>query len=170
MRRFINFVLLLVALLAIFPIYTRYKVAAAPVPPGGHLGGLDLSDLKDAAEIRRHLERIYTEPISLHYEETRLVLRPEDIDFHVDVEQMVAEAMHYLEGPAFLDIAVRHALGISQQRRDVPVRFMLDADKLRARLEAIAAENDHGPQGARVLPPSTRWHPYPFPMARLGAS
>ncbi|MDI9549822.1 MAG: serine hydrolase [Chloroflexota bacterium] len=157
MHRFVNFVLILVALLAIFPIYTRYKVAAAPVPPGVHLGGLDLSDLKDAAEIRRHLESIYAEPISLHYEEARLVLRPEDIDFHVDVEQMVTEAMQYLEGSAFLDIAVRHALGIPQQRRDVPVRFMLDAGKLRAQLEAIAAEYDHGPQGARVLPPTSRW-------------
>ncbi len=38
------------------------------MPPGVHLGGLDLSDLKDAAEIRRHLESIYAEPISLHYE------------------------------------------------------------------------------------------------------
>ena len=111
MHRFVNFVLILVALLAIFPIYTRYKVAAAPVPPGVHLGGLDLSDLKDAAEIRRHLESIYAEPISLHYEEKRLVLRPEDIDFHVDVEQMVTEAMQYLEGQPS-DIAVRHALGI----------------------------------------------------------
>ncbi len=132
MRRFINFVLVLVACLAIFPLYTRFKVAAAPVPPGVYLGGLDLSDLKDTDEIRQHLERIYAEPISLHYGETRLALRPEDIDFQVDVEQMVAEATQYLEGGAFLDIAVRHALGIEQQRRDVPVRFMLDSAKLRA--------------------------------------
>lgn len=157
MRRFINFVLILVAFLAIFPIYTRYKVAAAPVPPGVYLGGLDLSDLKDTAEIRQHLERIYAEPISIHYEDTRLVLRPEDIDFHVDVEQMVAEASQYLEGAAFLDIAIRHAVGVPQQRRDVPVRFMLDTGKLRAHLEAIAAEYDHAPQGPRVLPPSSRW-------------
>ncbi len=33
MHRFVNFVLILVALLAIFPIYTRYKVAAARCRP-----------------------------------------------------------------------------------------------------------------------------------------
>ncbi len=67
--------------------------------------------------------------------------------------------MQYLEGSAFLDIAVRHALGIPQQRRDVPVRFMLDAGKLRARLGSHRAENDHGPQGAQVAPHLARPRP-----------
>ena len=76
MRRFIQFVLLLIVILAIFPIYTRFKVVAAPVPPGVFLAGLDLSDVKDLAEIRQHLERLYSEPIAVNYGEQRLVLRP----------------------------------------------------------------------------------------------
>ena len=151
MARFLRFLLLLCAVLAIFPLYSRYKVAAAPIPPGVHLGGLDLSDLKDTAEIRRHLEQIYTEPIDVRFGVTRLVLRPEDIDFRVDVEQMVAEAGRYLEGSAFLDIAVREALGFDQQRRDVPVRFTLDEAKLRAWLETVAAEQNHAPASPRLL-------------------
>ena len=144
-------------LLAIFPLYSRYKVAAAPVPPGVHLGGLDLSDLKDTAEIRRHLDQIYQAPIDVRFGVARLVLRPEDIDFHVDVEQMVAEASRYLEGSAFLDIAVREALGFDQQRRDVPVRFTVDENKLRAWLETVASEQNHAPTPPRLLPPSARW-------------
>ncbi|MEZ4611147.1 MAG: hypothetical protein R2838_13040 [Caldilineaceae bacterium] len=42
----------MILVLAIFPVYTRFKVAAAPVAPGVYLGGLDLSTLKDADEIR----------------------------------------------------------------------------------------------------------------------
>ncbi len=40
MTRFLQFVLLLVLILALFPLYTRFKVQAAPVPPGVYLGGL----------------------------------------------------------------------------------------------------------------------------------
>ena len=157
MARFLRFLLLLCAVLALFPLYTHFKVAAAPVPPGVYLGGLDLSALKDTGEIRRHLEQIYQEPIDVRLGDTRLVLRPQDVDFQVDVEQMVAEASRYLEGSAFLDIAVREALGFGQQRRDVPVRFMLDNAKLRAWLETVAAEQNHAPVPPRLLPPSTRW-------------
>ena len=32
MRKFITFVLLLIAISALFPLYTRYKVIAAPIP------------------------------------------------------------------------------------------------------------------------------------------
>jgi len=58
MRRFITFVLLLIAIATLFPLYSRYKVMAAPIPPGVYLGGLELSALKDADEIRSHLESI----------------------------------------------------------------------------------------------------------------
>ncbi len=157
MGRFLQFVLVLVLILAVFPLYTRFKVAAAPVPPGVHLGGLDLSMLKDPSEIRLHLDRIYQQPVDVRFGEARSVLRPEDVDFHVDVEQMVAEAGAYLQGTEFLDIAVREALGFDQRRRDIPVRFMLDTGKLRAWLEQVAAEQNHGPAPARLLPPSPRW-------------
>jgi hypothetical protein len=157
MRRLTYFVLILVAVLAVFPVYTRFKVWAAPVPPGVHLGGLDLSNLKDPGEFRQHLDGVYRAPITVRYNDKRLPLRPEDIDFHVDVEQMMGEASQYLEGPAFLDIAVRHAVGIPQQHRDIPIRYQLDAGKLRAWLQTVAAEHDSGPQPVRLLPPTRRW-------------
>lgn len=158
MRRFSTLVITLVLILAIFPVYTRFKVAASPIAPGVHLGGLDLSTTKDTAEIREHLYALYKQPISVYFADERLVLEPEEIDFHVDVDQMIAEAEQYLDGPDFLDIAVRHALGMDQQRRDVPVRYMLDSEKLRAWLEAVAVEQNRPPQRPRVLPPSTEWY------------
>ena len=157
MRSFLRFVLLLLALLAIFPLYTRFEVSAAPIPPGVRLGGLDLSAVKDKQEIRKHLDRIYQEPIALYFNGERLVLRPEDVDFQVDVDQMVAEAGQYLNGSPFVDIALHAALGLQQQRRDVPVRFMLNGDKLRAWLQQAGADHNSKPQPPRALPPSPRW-------------
>ena len=158
MRRFSLFVISLILVLAIFPVYTRFKVAAAPVAPGVYLGGLDLSTLKDADAIRAHLDTLYSQPISVYFGDERLVLEPHEVDFHVDVAQMIGEAEQFLAGPDFLDIAVRHAVGLDQRRRDVPVRYMLDSAKLRAWLEQVAAEHDRPPQRARALPPSAAWY------------
>ena len=143
----------LVAVLAAFPLYTRFKVVAAPVPPGVYLGGLHLSDLKNVQEIRAHLESVYSGPIAVNFGPKVLALRPGDVGFTLDVDQMVAEAGNYLGGPQFIDIAVRYALGFDQRRRDVPARFMLDTEKLRAWLEGAAAEYNTAPQGARAIAP-----------------
>ena len=157
MSRFLQFAVVLVLILALFPLYTNFKVQAAPVPPGVYLGGLDLSDIKDTNEIRAHINRIYQQPLDVRFGDARLVLQPEDVDFTVDVDQMVTEAAQYLEGTEFLDIAVREAFGFAQQRRDIPVRFMLNGEKLRAWLEQVAAEQNHPPAPARLLTPSPRW-------------
>ncbi|MFN2166120.1 MAG: hypothetical protein ACK2U9_07635, partial [Anaerolineae bacterium] len=157
MRKFSLFVVILVAILAIFPVYSRYKVVASPIAPGVVLGGLELSTLKERDEIARHLERIYAAPVVVHFNDQRLVLQPDEVDFQVDVDQMLNEAAQYLEGPDFLDIAVREALGLDQQERHVPVRFLMNADKLRIWLEAAALEYNSEPQGPRLLPPTERW-------------
>ncbi len=157
MNRFLQFALALVLILSLFPLYTHFKVQAAPVPPGVRLAGLDLSDVKDPAEIRQHIDRIYQQPVDVRFGDARLVLLPETVDFTVDVDQMVAEAGQYLEGTEFLDIAVREALGFDQRQRDIPVRFMLNHEKLRAWLAQVATEQNHPPSRARLLSPSPRW-------------
>ncbi len=152
-RRYLLFMAALVAVLAIFPLYSRLKVQAAPVPPGVRLGGLALSDVKDVAEIRAHLQGAFAAPIEVRFGERKLALRPEDVAFVLDADQMLAEASAYLSGPPFVDIAMRAALGLQQRQRDVPARYMLDNDKLRAWLEGVAAEYNSAPQPARAITP-----------------
>ena len=41
MAGFLRFALPLIAVLSIFPLYTRYKASAAPIPPGVHLASLE---------------------------------------------------------------------------------------------------------------------------------
>jgi beta-lactamase class A len=156
-RRFLTFMAVLVAVLAIFPLYSRFKVIAAPVPPGVYLGGLALSDVKDRDEIREHLRAAYSQPIGANFAGRLIALRTQEVDFAVEVDHMIAEATQYLDGPAFMDIAVRYAFGFEQQRRDVPVYYTLDTAKLRAWLEAIAPQYNSLPQRARALAPVARY-------------
>lgn len=156
-RRYLTFMAVLVAVLAIFPLYTRFKSVAMPVPPGVQLAGLDLSDIKDIDEIRHHLEGVYSTPIAVSFGSRRLALRPEDVGFSLEIEQMLTEAQHYLSGPPLMDMAVRYVFGFEQQVRQVPARYTLDVNKLRAWLEEVAAEYNTTPQPARARTPTEDW-------------
>ena len=157
MAGFLRFALPLLALLSIFPLYTRYKAAAAPIPPGVHLASLELSHLKDPADIEVVMAAGLGQPIAVYYDDTRLVLRPEEVDFAVDTAAMLAEAQQYLDGPDFVDIALRKLAGIPQQRRDIPARYSYDAQKLATWLWRMGEELNHPPQPGRVLPPQWNW-------------
>ncbi|HRW46873.1 MAG TPA: serine hydrolase [Caldilinea sp.] len=153
--RFITYTLLVIALLSLFPLYSWYKQVAAPIPPGVRLGGVDVTGMKTVDEIRAHLDPIYHDLLAVRFQNRLLRLDPDDFGFTVDFDQMVADAGRYLGGWEFVDIAVREAIGLPQQVRNVPVRYTLDEAKLRAWLEAAARELNTDPVAARVLDTST---------------
>ena len=153
-RRFITLTALLVGILALFRLYTYYKEAAAPIPPGVTLAGVDLSSYKDRAEIRSHLEPVFTEPIGVHFEDQLLVLDPAEVGFTVHADATIDDAARYLEGFDFVDIAVREAIGLPQQQRNLPMRYSYDEAALRGWLEGVAAQWNYDPIPARVdVPP-----------------
>lgn len=154
-RRFVTFMIVLVALLAIFPLYSHLKRAAAPIPPGVYVGGLALSDMKDTEQIREHLLGAYSGPIGVNFGDKKLALRPEDVDFQLDLDHMLAEAQQYVDGPVFVEIAARYLVGVQQRRHDVPTAYTIDVTKLRTWLEGVAAEYNTAPQRARVVGPTT---------------
>lgn len=147
------FLIALVAVFGLFPLYTHFKRQAAPVPPGVRLGGVDFSHLKQADEIRAELEPILAQPIGVRFRNHTLLLRPTEIDYALQLDEMLAEAASYLEGPAFVDIALREAIGMPQQVRNVPARYSYDDARLRAWLAQAAAQLDYPAVPARALPP-----------------
>ena len=87
MRRFTTFVIFLLCGLALFPLYTRFKAYAAPIPPGVTLADVDVDGIKDVAEIRSHLQEVYDEVVEVRFGKERLALRPQLVDFQIDVDQ-----------------------------------------------------------------------------------
>ena len=174
MARLISWTLIAIAILSLSRFYTRYKEIAAPIPPGVHLAGMELSALKERDEIRVHLEQLYSQPIAVHYADERLWLEPDEVGFQLDVDQMIWEASQYLEGLDFIDISLRQALGIPHTIRNVEARYLLDQEKLIAWLQNVASEQDRPPQTSRVTPPIDRWSEngtdYPdLPQGYVGA-
>ena len=155
MAGFLRFALPLIAFLSIFPLYTRYKAAAAPIPPGVHLANLELSHLKDPAQIEAAIVASLGQPIAVYYDDTRLVLRPQEVDFEVDTAAMLAETQQYLDGPDFVDIALRKLAGIPQRRRDIAARYSFDAHKLASLADAggrrVGSSTPAGPRAAAAV-------------------
>ena len=131
-------------------ILSSFHELAAPIPPGVHLAGVDLSHMKDPEEIRAQLAPPLTQPLGVRFRDRILVLRPEDVDFRPDVEGTIAAANRYLEGPDFVDIALREAIGLPQQVRNVPLQFTVNEAKVRAWLEQQAQAWDYTPVHARA--------------------
>ncbi|MEZ4636156.1 MAG: serine hydrolase [Caldilineaceae bacterium] len=157
MGRFLRFVFFLILILSIFPLYTRFKAAAGPIPPGIYLAGEEMSHYKDPVEIADAIRSRFRDPVAVYFGDERLVLSPEQVEFHVDAEIMLMEASSYLNGPDFIDISLRHLLGLEQRRRDVPLRFTLNHAKLRDWLAVVADDHNRQPQSARAVPPQWEW-------------
>lgn len=157
MRRLLTTALVVVGFLMLTRLYSNFKITAAPVPPGVTLGGVELSHLKDPAEIQATLERAFADPIAVHYNDDRVILLPQDIDFQIDTDAMLAEASQYLDGGAFVEIALRYALALDPRPRDIPLRYSVDNAKLAVWLQSVADTYDRVPQSARVLPPGEAW-------------
>ncbi len=154
--RFITFTILLVGVLALFRLYTYYKTAAAPIPPGVTLAGIDFSSYKVRDAIRAQLEPVFAQPIGVHFENQLLVLEPSQVGFTIDANATVDDAGRYLDGLDFVDIAVREAIGLPQRQRDVPVHYAYDEAALRTWLEGVATQWNYPPVAARVdAPPVT---------------
>ena len=68
MGGFLRFALPLIAFLSLFPLYTRYKAATAPVPPAveAYLAGLRRTKASDGAEGRCETQGLIRYPFPVY--------------------------------------------------------------------------------------------------------
>ena len=166
MKRLLLTILTLFILLLPVRFYTQFKESAAPIPPGVHLGGLELSGATGEAKVRALLAQAFAEPIAVYLDpnssdgsgEQRFILRPDEVGFTLDVDAMLVDAAHYLQGPDFVDIALRHAVGLDQRRRDVPLQFDVDGARLGAWLDRVGrGEQEQATSVASARPARVQW-------------
>jgi len=169
MRKMIKWTVIITSILLLLRAYTHFKTVAAPIPPGVTMANLEISQIKDPSQIREHLERVYSQPFFVDFAGQSLVIDPAEIGFHVEVEQMMWEASRYLYGPDFIEISLRAVAGLPQRQRDIPLRYTIDTEKLRAWLTETAAEQNSEPSLARLAPPSEQWVNGPLDSNALSA-
>ncbi len=138
---FLLFLILIVAGVLLGPSAFAFYQSQGPLPGGVTLGGLPPQG-ETLEEVARNLHDALQQPVAVYYDTQRIILRPGDIDFQVDVNAMVAEAVPYGEGIGFWrpflgDVFDRPAAPV-----DIPLKVTFDEEKLAAWLHKVAQEND----------------------------
>ncbi len=142
-RRLLFFALslLLIAAVLLGPSYLRYLRTRGAVPPGVRVAGLEFGSA-DAEEVAAVLERRFAEPVLVYYDEQRILLRPQILDFRVDVDATLAEARRHETPGHLVRVWVAEALDRPLPTVDVPLRYTLDRDRLDAWLADIGTRYD----------------------------
>lgn len=148
----IFFVLILAAAVVFLgPQFAAYVKTRDAIPPGVRLGGMNIGGATTAAAVA-NLRQVFETPILVYHANRRLLLRPEQIEFRIGAEAMVAEAQNYSRGLYYLRDFVFYLLDQPAIGRDVPLRFDYDRAKLGAWLQeqAEAYDNDPTPAYAKL--------------------
>ncbi len=135
--------------------YQDFNQASSTYPAGTTIGGIPAGGLtRQQAEQR--LAQAYSLPVELHYENSIIQVKPEDLGFTLDVQVMLDEADHQII-PVFSWSAFWNHLWNREIIRPAIVALQASSDpqQIRAYLTTvIAARYNHPAQNAIPLPQS----------------
>lgn len=138
-------IIFIIAAALLAPSYLRYRRTVGAVPPGVRLAGLDLYGA-DAAGVEAALKELFSEPVAAYYAGQRVILRPQVVEFQVDVAAMLAQAEAYNRPGPLLRSLVGQLLDRPPAPADVPLRYTLNGDALDNWLADVARHYDRPPQ------------------------
>ncbi len=135
------FIVLIIAGVLLGPSAFAFYQSQGPLPGGVTLGGLAPQG-ETLEDVARNMHEALQQPVAVYYDTQRIILRPGDIDFQVDVNAMVAEAVPYGEGIGFWRPFLGNVFDRPVQPVDIPLKVTFNEEKLAAWLHTVAQEND----------------------------
>ena len=156
MRTLLVFLLivLIIAGVLLGPSAYAFYQRQGPLPGGVTLGGLPPQG-ETLEEVAGNLHDSLQQPIAVFYDNQRIILRPGDIDFEVDVNAMVAEAVPYGEGIGFWRPFLSDVFELPAQPVDIPLKVSVNEQKLATWLDNVAQQYDSAarpPYGVALAP------------------
>lgn len=156
MRVLIFFLLILLVIAAVLlgPSAYAFQQSQGPLPGGVTLGGMEPHGAT-LEEVARTLHETFQQPVAVYHDQQRIILRPADIDFEVDVNAMVAEAVPYGEGIGYWRPFLREVFDRPARPVDIALNYSFDQHKLAAWLQTVADEYDTAarpPYGVALAP------------------
>ncbi len=145
--RFLFLVVLAAVVVFIGPQLRNYVAGRDAVPPGVTLAGANIGGATPA-EAAANVRKVFEAPVLVYHGDKRLVLRPEQIDFRVDAEGMVADARATSMGLYYLRDFLFYLLNRPPLGQDVPLRYTYDRAKLGAWLKNQSDTYDNEPTAA----------------------
>lgn len=141
-----TWIVLLLIMLIVFGVllgpsaYAFYN-SQGPLPGGVSLGGMQ-PEGATLEEVAKNLYEAFQQPVALYYDQERIILRPADIDYQVDVNAMVAEAVPYGEGIGFWRPFLGEVFDRPAKPVDIPLKATFNEQKLAAWMDKVAQDYD----------------------------
>jgi beta-lactamase class A len=120
------------------------------VPAWVHLAGLEINGA-NAQEVTDALTQRVDEPLAVYFDTERLVLRPQTIGFHADIEGMLNEAKQYDTPGYLLRYLIGRDIGRPLTPVNVPLRYTVDQAALDNWLADVALKYDRPPERPQPL-------------------
>jgi beta-lactamase class A len=127
-------------------------------PTGMVVAGIPIGGLDRNGAAQRLVEA-YSLPVELTYGDARIQITPQEVDFQVDVDSMLAAADLESSQTTFWADFWDYLWGRTQFPVEIPLRTNVSEARLRDRLAEIAARYDTPPQTALPLPGSVNFEP-----------
>jgi beta-lactamase class A len=149
---------LLAAIVTVFQLI-QYSLRRADFPADMNVGGVPVGGLDPQAAAQRILE-VYAAPVEIQYGGAVIHLDPVLVDFHVDVESMLAEADLQRTGAPFWAGFWDYLWNRQAQARQTPLVSSYSEERLRAYLEnEVSARYDQPPTPAQPIPGTSSFTP-----------
>lgn len=162
-------ILVVVAVLLGPRAYAFYN-SQGPLPGGVTLGGMEPAG-ETLEEVAANLHEIYQQPVAAYYDKERVILDPAEIDFRVDVNAMIAEAVPLGEGMGFWRPFLGEVFEQPVETVDIPSRYTLDEGKLAAWFDRVAEKHDttaRPPYGVALAPGTPYTSTFMFQAGKPG--
>lgn len=147
--------LLTLLLLGMGSIYLAYELflydrARQLLPPGVEIANLDVGGLS-VPEVTDLLYNHYRSPVFVYHRAERVEILPEEVDFRIDAQGMIDEAIAYRDAQEFWPGFVEYLLHRSFDPLTVELRATHDRDLLLQRLETVASFLDQPAKPPQLL-------------------
>jgi len=131
MRNLLILLLILLILLAALlgPNAYAFYTSQGPLPGGVTLGGVQPNGAT-LEEVARNFEAALQQPVAVYFDDQRIILRPGDIGFQVDLNAMMVEAIPQGQGVGFWRPFLGQVLDRPVEPIDIPVKYTLDDARL----------------------------------------
>lgn len=167
---FLLIIVLIAAAILLGPSAYAFYHDQGPLPGGVTLGGMTPQGAT-IEDVARNLHETFQQPIAAYFDDQRIILHPEDVDFEVDVNSMVAEAVPYGKGIGLWRPFLREVFDQPARPVDVPLKYELNEDKLAGWLDQVAIEHDQAakpPYGVALAPGTPFTSTFMFQAGDLG--
>ena len=139
--KFTVFVIIVALILIFLWQLGEFSAQQGLLPPGSTLGGLPVGGLTPDEAMSR-LKEALASPVTLHYLDKEIRLRPKEVGFRLRAASMREEIAHQQHIANFWDAFANHLLRRPQPPVVVPLNASYDQARLREVLDSIAARYD----------------------------